>query len=71
MKKPAAKRLAPAILALGIASGSICVTAGTAFASSSKHKVGSTCTKSEVNETVKAGKTTLTCKEITLYEWQK
>ena len=71
MKKPVAKRLVPAILALGIASGSLCLTAGTAFASSSKHKIGSTCTKSEVNETVKAGKTTLTCKEITLYEWQK
>lgn len=71
MKKPVSNRWAPAILALGIASGSICLTAGTAFASSSKHKVGSTCTKSELNETVKAGKTTLTCKEITLYEWQK
>jgi hypothetical protein len=71
MKKATAKRLAPAILALGVASGSIGLTAGTAFASSTKHKVGSTCTKSEVNETVKVGKTTLTCKQITLYEWQK
>ena len=39
MKKPAAKRWGPAILALGIASGSICLTAETAFASSTKHKV--------------------------------
>ncbi len=47
MKKPVANRLVAAILALGIASGSLCLTGGTAFASSSKHKVGSTCTKSE------------------------
>ncbi len=71
MKKPVAKRLAPAILALGIASGSLCLTVGTALASSTKHKIGSTCTKSEVNETVKVGQTKLTCKEIVLYEWRK
>ena len=73
MRTSTAKRLAPAILALGIAVSSVGLTTGTAFASSStKHvKNGSTCTKSEVNETVTVGKTKLTCKEITLYEWQK
>jgi hypothetical protein len=71
MNKPITTRMASAILVLGIVSGSLSVTAGTAFASSRKHKVGSTCTKSELNERVKAGKTILTCQEITLYEWQK
>ena len=56
-----------------LAASSLGLTTGTAFASSTtKHvKNGSTCTKSEVNETVTVGKTKLTCKEITLYEWQK
>jgi hypothetical protein len=75
MTRPITKRLAPAILAIGIAGGSLCLTAGHAFASSTKgsgsHKIGSTCTKSEVNETVKVNKTTLTCKEVIRYEWQK
>ena len=73
MKISAVRRFVPAVLALGIAVSSLGLTAGTAFASSStKHvKDGSTCTKSEVNETVTVGKTKLTCKEITLYEWQK
>jgi hypothetical protein len=73
MRTSPAKRFVPAVLALGIAVSSLGLTAGTAFASSStKHvKNGSTCTKSEVNETITVGKTKLTCKEITLYEWQK
>jgi hypothetical protein len=73
MKTSVAKRFVPAVLALGIAASSLGLVGGTAFASSSsKHpKIGSTCTKSEVNETVTVGKTKLTCKEITLYEWQK
>jgi hypothetical protein len=68
------KRVFSVILAIGIAGSSLSLAAGTAFASSSssKHpKVGSTCTKSEVNQKVTVGKTTLTCKEITLYEWEK
>jgi hypothetical protein len=71
---PITKRFAGAVLAIGIAASSLGLVAGTAFASSSssKHpKVGSTCTKSEVNEKVTVGKATLTCKEITLYEWEK
>ena len=73
MKTSPAKRFVPAVLALGIAASSLALTGGTALASSNtKHvKNGSTCTKSEVNETVTVGKTKLTCKEITLYEWQK
>jgi hypothetical protein len=74
MKISVTKRVVSAILAVGIAGTSLTLAGGTAFASSSssKHpKVGSTCTKSEVNEKVTVGKTTLTCKEITLYEWQK
>jgi hypothetical protein len=76
MNNSLAKRFVPAVLALGIAVSSLGLTAGTAFASSSssstKHaRSGSTCTKSEVNETVTVGKTKLTCKEITLYEWEK
>ena len=72
MRTLATRRWVPAILATGIAVGSLGLTAGTAFASSStKHvKSGSTCTKSEVNQTITVGKTKLTCKEITLYEWK-
>jgi len=76
MNTPVRQRLAPAMLALGIAAGSIGLVAGTASASSSSSKgkhehSGSTCTKSELNQTIKVGSTTLTCKQITLYEWQK
>ncbi len=72
MKRTKVRRFATAVVTLGIAVGSFSLTTGIASASSSKHpKVGSTCTKSEVNETVTVGKTKLTCKEITLYEWQK
>jgi hypothetical protein len=75
MKIPVAKRLAPAILALCIAGGSLGVAAGPAFASSSKSstmKAGATCTKKEVGKTEKAGKETLVCKKSgDKYKWEK
>jgi hypothetical protein len=69
-----AKRLAPAVLALGVAVGGVSLTAGTAFASSSKAnvKAGAACTKSEKGKTEKAGKTELVCKEVKgKYKWEK
>jgi hypothetical protein len=75
MTFPVAKRYAGVLLAIGIAGSSLALSQEAAFASSSnnsKHaEGGSTCTKSELNETVKGGNTTLTGKEITLYERQK
>lgn len=67
-------KLTPTIVAFVIAAGSVAAASGVASASGSSDKgkhLGSTCTKSELNETVKVGKTALTCKQITLYEWQK
>jgi hypothetical protein len=77
MKNSIAKRVAPAILALCIAGGSIAAAAGPAFASSSKShstavKVGASCSKADVGKTVKAGKETLVCKkEGSSYKWEK
>ena len=77
------KRLAPAVLALGVAAGSLGLTAGTAFASThsaaktahattATAKLGGTCTKSELNKTSKVGKTTLVCKKSgKSYKWAK
>jgi len=68
-----AKRLAPAVLALGVALGGVSLTAGTAFASSkTTAKVGASCTKSEKGKTAKAGKTELVCKDVKgKYKWEK
>jgi hypothetical protein len=75
MKIPVAKRLAPAILALCIAGGSLGAAAGPAFASGSKStaaKAGAACTKSEVGKTAKVGKETLVCKKSgSKYKWEK
>ena len=77
MTIPLAKRLAPAIVVLGIAGGSLGVAAGPTSGSTTTTtapvalKTGSTCTKSERNKTIKIGSTTLVCKQITVYRWQK
>ena len=78
MKHSIAKRLAPAVLALCIAGGSIGAAAAPAFASS-KHstavKVGAACNKSEAGKTVKVKNETLVCKETNKskkqYQWEK
>lgn len=73
----ASKLLAPAIVVLGVAGGSLGIAAGPASASTTTTtapvalKTGSTCTKSERNKTIKIGSTTLVCKQITVYRWQK
>jgi hypothetical protein len=69
-----AKRVVPAVLALGIAVGSVGVTAGTAFASSKSTaaKVGASCSKSDKGKTEKVGKTELVCKDVSgKYKWEK
>jgi hypothetical protein len=72
MRTPLRRRLAPAILALGIAGGCIGASASTALAVSLKNiHIGASCSKSQLNKTVKIGGTTVTCKEVTLYEWKK
>jgi hypothetical protein len=75
------KRVAPAILALCIAGGSLGVTAGPAFASSHKSshstavKVGAACNKNQSGKTVKVKNETLVCKETNKskkqYQWEK
>lgn len=80
MKNLIAKRVAPAILALCIAGGSIAAAAGPAFASSSKShstavKIGATCNKNQAGKTVKVKNETLVCKETNSkkkqYQWEK
>jgi hypothetical protein len=76
MKIPMAKRLAPAILALGVAAGGLGLSAGTAFASTHLHsdaaKAGAACTKKDVNKTTKEGSTVLVCKKVDgKYKWEK
>jgi hypothetical protein len=81
MKRSIAKRVAPAILALCIAGGSIGAAAGPAFASSKSKshstavKVGAACNKSEAGKTVKVKNETLVCKETNKskkqYQWEK
>jgi hypothetical protein len=74
MKIPMAKRVAPAILVLGVAIGGLGVSAGTAFASTSKAavKVGASCPKADKGKTEKAGKTEVVCKEVKgKYKWEK
>jgi hypothetical protein len=73
MKFSIEKRLAPAVLALGIAASGVGLTAGTAFASSSTTaKVGASCTKAEKGKTEKVGKTELVCKDVKgKYKWEK
>ena len=64
MKFSVVKRLAPAVLALGIAVSGVGLTAGTAFASSSAAaKAGAACSKAEKGKTEKAGKAELVCKK--------
>jgi hypothetical protein len=73
MKFSIGRRLAPAVLALGIAASGVGLTAGTAFASSSTTaKVGASCTKAEKDKTEKVGKTELVCKDVKgKYKWEK
>ncbi len=75
MKIPMAKRVAPAILALGVAVGGLGLSAGTAFASSSKStavKVGASCSKADKGKTEKVGKTEVVCKDVKgKYKWEK
>jgi hypothetical protein len=74
MKIPMAKRVAPAILALGVAVGGLGLSAGTSFASTSKDavKVGASCSKADKGKTEKAGKTEVVCKEVKgKYKWEK
>jgi hypothetical protein len=72
MRSTVARRFGPTILALGIAASCIGFNASTALALSLKNlHIGASCSKSQVNKTVKIGSTNLTCKEVTLYEWQK
>jgi hypothetical protein len=70
-----AKRLAPAVLVLGVAAGGVSLTAGTAFASAqhaNAAKAGAACTKKELNKTSKAGKEVLVCKKVDgKYKWEK
>jgi hypothetical protein len=77
MKIPMAKRVAPAILALGVAVGGLGLSTGTAFASSSSTKstavkVGASCSKADKGKTAKAGKTEVVCKDVKgKYKWEK
>lgn len=72
MKFSITRRLAPAVLALGIAASGVGLTAGTAFASSSTMKAGASCSKSEKGKTEKVGKTELVCKDVKgKYKWEK
>ena len=73
MKFLVVKRLAPAVLALGIAASGVGLTAGTAFASSkTAAKVGASCSKADKGKTEKAGKTELVCKDVKgKYKWEK
>ena len=79
MYVPFAKRLLPGILALGIAASGANLAAATASASSTTTsttkpvtttvKTGTTCTKH--HQTVKVGSTTLVCKQVKVWEWEK
>lgn len=76
MKIPMAQRVAPAILALGVAVGGLGLSAGTAFASTSSSKtavkVGASCSKSDKGKTEKVGKTEVVCKDVNgKYKWEK
>jgi hypothetical protein len=73
MKSSILRRLAPAVLALGIAASGVGLTAGTAFASSSTAvKVGASCSKADKGKTKKVGKTELECKDVNgKYKWEK
>jgi hypothetical protein len=77
MKPSILRRLAPALLALGIAASGVGLTAGTAFASSSSSKstavkVGASCSKADKGKTKKVGKTELECKDVNgKYKWEK
>jgi hypothetical protein len=73
MNIPMAKRVAPAILTLGVAAGGLGLSAGTAFASpSTAVKVGASCSKSDKGKTEKVGKTELVCKDVNgKYKWEK
>jgi hypothetical protein len=86
MKIPPAKRLAPAILAICISGSGLGLTAGTASASTTTTihhttsttmhtgapvKVGTSCTKAELNKTEKSGNTVLVCKRhLRKYKWE-
>jgi hypothetical protein len=73
MKSSIIRRIAPAVLALGIAASGVGLTAGTAFASSSTAvKVGASCSKADKGKTKKVGKTELECKDVKgKYKWEK
>ncbi len=92
MKIPSAKRVASAVLVLGIAGSGFGLTAGTALASTTTTvhhtsmsvpqtsttvhtattpKVGTSCTKAELNKTEKSGTTVLVCKKhLRKYKWE-
>ncbi len=79
MMMSVAKRLAPGILAIAVVGSGLGLGAGSAFGSTttttttthSAPVTGSTCSKAERNKTIKIGGTTLVCKQITVYRWQK
>ncbi|HXZ83444.1 MAG TPA: hypothetical protein VED84_06855 [Acidimicrobiales bacterium] len=74
MKASLSKRLAAAVVALGLAGGVFGLTAGTALATTrpSTIKAGAPCAKANLGKTKTVGKTTYVCKKVgTHYKWEK